>query len=269
MQVRRFSEGRFSGLGEEHPQGCWIKADDFDRILAERDALQQLLNARDEQLAQQHQGESVAWETAERTANVPAVHEALQMFSDDPTGDAGTSLVRAVLEAVRADPAEVERLRRALKGAMTLMTEGAARERDSIAERDILRAQLAEAQALLQKVLGHLKAGKPGEAQVALYNGLSASAEPSAPKCETCSDQGIVGNILNAETCMDCTPSAPVEIDERADFEAAWSARLERLRLHERGNEFYRVQPNDLYRWGNVQDAWELWQARAALARKP
>ena len=49
MQVRRFSEGRFSGLGEEHPQGCWIKADDFDRTLAERDALQQRLNAVEEE----------------------------------------------------------------------------------------------------------------------------------------------------------------------------------------------------------------------------
>lgn len=63
-------------------------------------------------------------------------------------------------------------------------------------------------------------------------------------------------------------PSAPVEVDEREEFEAAWSARIERLRIRERGNEFYRVQPNDLYRWSNVQDAWELWQARAALERK-
>lgn len=42
-------------------------------------------------------------------------------------------------------------------------------------------AQLAERDALIIRVLGHLKAGKPGEAQVALYNALSASAEPSAP----------------------------------------------------------------------------------------
>ncbi|MDZ5601700.1 hypothetical protein SJI00_02765 [Pseudomonas sp. RP23018S] len=49
------------------------------------------------------------------------------------------------------------------------------------AEVERLRARLAERDALLQKVLGHLKAGKPGEAQVALFNDLSASAEPSAP----------------------------------------------------------------------------------------
>lgn len=49
MEVRRFSEGRFSGLGEEHPQGCWIKAVDFDRVAAERNALQLRLNAVEEE----------------------------------------------------------------------------------------------------------------------------------------------------------------------------------------------------------------------------
>lgn len=44
MEIKRFSEGRFSGLGEEHPQGCWVKASDLDRIQAERDALQLRLN---------------------------------------------------------------------------------------------------------------------------------------------------------------------------------------------------------------------------------
>ncbi len=62
---------------------------------------------------------------------------------------------------------------------------------------------------------------------------------------------------------------AEIERDERADFEAAWSQRLAELKIKHRGNEFYRVQPNDLYRWHNVQDAWEMWQARAALERKP
>lgn len=37
-EVKRFSEGRFSGFGTEHPQGCWVRAEDFDRITAERDA---------------------------------------------------------------------------------------------------------------------------------------------------------------------------------------------------------------------------------------
>ena len=102
---------------------------------------------------------------------------------------------------------------------------------------------------------------------------LSASAEPSAPKCEDCSGTGspggrmhangidapeyepykcekcdgfgIVGNILNAETCTDCTPSAPVERDELVP--AA-------LMLRQAG-------------FGNLADAVD--EARAALERKP
>lgn len=67
-KVRRFSEGRFSGLGEEHPHGCWVKAEDFDRVTAERDALQQLLTARDEEV-----------ERVKHIArcNISAVHEFL------------------------------------------------------------------------------------------------------------------------------------------------------------------------------------------------
>ncbi|QJI11998.1 hypothetical protein HKK58_05460 [Pseudomonas sp. ADAK22] len=40
-----------------------VLASDFDRVTAERDALQQLLNKRDEQIEtmKQHQGEAVAW----------------------------------------------------------------------------------------------------------------------------------------------------------------------------------------------------------------
>ena len=62
----------------------------------------------------QGQGELVAWDVAARIAAVPGVHEALELFSQDPTGDAGTSLVREVLDASRADPAEVEQLQGSL-----------------------------------------------------------------------------------------------------------------------------------------------------------
>lgn len=43
----------------------------------------------------------VTWEFAQRIADAPSVHEALQMFSEDPTGDAGTSLIRTVLEEAK------------------------------------------------------------------------------------------------------------------------------------------------------------------------
>ncbi len=83
---------------------------------------------------------------------------------------------------------------------------------------------------------------------------LSASAEPS--------------KIGNSEYSV-AEPSAPVERDERAEFEADWAHRMKVAGHRERANAFYRIQPNDRYRWNDVQDAWEAWQARAALERKP
>lgn len=45
------------------------------------------------------------WPECERLADVPAVDEALRGFSEDPTGDNGTLVVRAVLEAMAAPAA--------------------------------------------------------------------------------------------------------------------------------------------------------------------
>lgn len=146
-----------------------------------------------------------------------------------------------------------------------------------------LKGQLAERDALLRKALASCDEATD-----------TFEDDPNGPgqwTCHACFAERkalwmhgsiIAGGPNQIEHTKDCwaeqarnlfsaraEPSAPVEIDERAEFEAAWSARIERLRIRERGNEFYRVQPNDLYRWSNVQDAWELWQARAALERKP
>jgi len=52
--------------------------------------------------AEQHQGATVTWDVAARIADIPGVHEALALFSEDPTGDAGASLVREVLEASKS-----------------------------------------------------------------------------------------------------------------------------------------------------------------------
>lgn len=49
MEVKRFSEKKISNCLQENPQGFWIKAEDFDRVTAERDALQQRLNAVEEE----------------------------------------------------------------------------------------------------------------------------------------------------------------------------------------------------------------------------
>ena len=86
---------------------------------------------------------------------------------------------------------------------------------------------------------------------------LSASAEPK------CQDGGIC-----ADSSHKCTGCAPVERDERKDFEADWAHRMKVAGHRERANAFYRIQPNDRYRWNDVQDAWDAWQARAAMELK-
>lgn len=156
---------------------------------------------------------------------------------------------------------------------------------------------------------------------------LSASAEPSALKCETCKGNGVVGwtrgqtpeqfeqgedecgdcfgtgNAHNQgmavpgtcttckglgtvpdgeiaglggvefengpveciKDCPDCKPIAPVERDERAEFES-WYIRdvgigLANLSRINSGSRAYEDE--------DAMAAWEGWQARAALERKP
>jgi|GEM_PF-4934054 len=136
--------------------------------------------------------------------------------------------------------AEVERLRRALKGAIKLNTEGSARERGRIAERDTLRAQLAESQALLDKTRDMVIQqvyidDSDWDDLVAEIDALSASAEPNGQNRSALNeyviypiklphnDHGEVhGNRMNSSFAptykvlpdYPTEPSAPVEIDE-------------------------------------------------------
>jgi hypothetical protein len=52
MDVKRYLPQKtpIGNVMKESPEGYWVLSNDFDRILAERDALQQLLNARDEEI---------------------------------------------------------------------------------------------------------------------------------------------------------------------------------------------------------------------------
>jgi hypothetical protein len=61
-------------------------------------------------------------------------------------------------------------------------------------------------------------------------------------------------------------PSAPVEIDERARFEKAVIDKAERFHPN---LEQYGEHPEAEYRDPKIEWAWGLWQARAALERKP
>lgn len=47
------------------------------------------------------EGEAVDWDDAQTVCDLPEVHDCLQCFSEDSTGDNGTEVVRAVMEATR------------------------------------------------------------------------------------------------------------------------------------------------------------------------
>lgn len=104
------------------------------------------------------------------------------------------------------------------------------------AERDSLRTQLAEAHALLREVRPscHPK-------HIAMIDAaLSASAEPSdyLKSCKAVHDALV-------------EPSAPVECDERAEFDA-WTVRQGRV-----------------VGYLGWREDFAIWQARAALESKP
>lgn len=101
-----------------------------------------------------------------------------------------------------------------------------------------------------------------------------AAADPSAPECKTCNGTGMVddGEITCSEggipyengpvKCVkDCPDCAPVEIDERAEFEACF---CRMLKEQEAGLPKYCVST---MRFGK-EVMWEGWQARAALEHK-
>lgn len=242
-----------------------------------RDKAVELWNAR----AEQHQGEPVAY--------LCKAEGAKWLQYGSRVGDPWKpGEVQVTPLYTHAGPGEVERLRDELEIVKNndLKWRGL---REQEAEIENLRTQVAERDALLREVEPTWRSGTLSDVTglcIRIDAALSASAEPSAPKyprveivrahkhtCASCKEgEGFgpcdCGAIVDG-VAVKVEPSAPVERDERVAFEAAWSARIERLRIRERGNEFYRVQPNDLYRWNNVQDAWELWQARAALERQP
>jgi len=93
---------------------------------------------------------------------------------------------------------------------------------------------------------------------------LNASAEPSAPKCGVC---GQGAWACNEDGChyLESGNGAPVERDERAEFES-WYIRdvgigLANLKRIKSGSGAYECE--------DAMSAWEGWQARAVLERKP
>ncbi|WP_157766874.1 hypothetical protein [Pseudomonas mosselii] len=107
--------------------------------------------------------------------------------------------------------------------------------------RKALRSQLAERDALIREAIPMLlddATGNPDVPLEKLRRLLSASAEPSAP----------------------------AERDERADF-AKWTHEV--IGTHEFEGVHHKVQRRDSMSKDDESMAWEGWQARAALERKP
>ncbi|MBF8733065.1 hypothetical protein IRZ59_21790 [Pseudomonas guariconensis] len=150
--------------------------------------------------------------------------------------------------------------------------------------RKALLAQLADRDALLRQANGLLKVSAErlsrkhqtirehiDHLRDGIEAALSASAEPSAPKCKACGDTGVIddkgldelptGHFVERGlvTCKQCEePSAPVECAERAGFEAYCAAiglPIDRL-------------PSGEYLIPAARFAYQGWHARAALERK-
>lgn len=210
-----------------------------------------------------------------------------------------------------ADPGEVEKANKLAEAAADQVVKLLAQLRDAndkLADRDALLRELADAPPaamefrLQQKVKAALSASAEPSAPVthpinmktmmqayeqvdhkALLHGTSnwcsvmatalrgvLNVEPSAPLCMPAHP------CVFPDSCGHCSKetSAPVEIDERAEFEAhieetesQWDLMLVRVDAEHK----IHGHPRDIgeYAVPETHAAWMTWQARAALARKP
>jgi len=237
--------------------------------------------------AQQHQSEPVAWwywdeDDEEGFKDRILISDLVGVHGPESRDHKGHHWVTQPLYT-HADPAEVERLRDDLETMRRKNNEywhetEVLRAHLGEAEAGCmrLRAQLAEAHALLQQAVDNEESFNFDQTLISrIKTNLSASAEPSArpsqsepvgvavPElqfksypseegwtyCTFRADDVPAGTKLFTLESMGAEPSAPVEIDERAEFEK-------------------RFGPGT---WGHVDWTDERigWRSRAFLARKP
>ncbi|MBA1200511.1 hypothetical protein G7009_01675 [Pseudomonas capeferrum] len=163
----------------------------------------------------------------------------------------------AVVAELTAQMAEAERLHNRHVKSLEALNQQTEKQRDHwIAECRTLRAQLAERDVLLRETdeLMYIMTGHDSHAR--LVHRYGEKWWDAIDKL-----RGKANGVLSASA----EPSAPVEQDERADFERTFKKRYPNA-VHtfelERGPKGqYLVQP--------AKTEWDGWQARAALARNP
>lgn len=224
----------------------------------ERDTAEELLDALEKQ-AEQHQGEPVAWRYKTRVY-VQALGHVWREVIETEAPNLNEVGVRDLIPLyTHADPSDIRVTRQALESLK--------------GEASDLRAQLAERGAQLQlakKLLRQTLASLNPRNRLATYiRGFlkTASAEPSAPDCSTCNDEGAVGNILDTVPCPDCAAAPPVELDERAVFDPIeWlEIEISAVDTWYRGSPSYERDAG----WMKDQALRLVSEARAALERKP
>lgn len=223
----------------------------------------------------QHQGEPVAWLAKTLKGGLAGT---LGLARSDQR--LNPELYEGPFPVFRhADPGEVERLRTELAASREVGVSDQQTIQNLVSERDTLRAQLTEAHALLRHLYDNNELSLGDDQRI--LTALSASAEPSEPKCNHCHDQGEIhtGKMIDQgywqppepdmEPCPHCAneSSAPVERDERAEFEKSCHDRARRNGRTYEPHYFNRRWQSDDYVNPQTQAGWVSWQARAALER--
>ncbi|MEN7527889.1 hypothetical protein [Cupriavidus sp. DL-D2] len=85
--------GTYRDSKDPRVQRYWVKACEMQELLTNTDVYNALANLEED---------SGEWVECQRIAGLPGVHELLQEFSNDPTGDAGTMIVREIRRSVLA-----------------------------------------------------------------------------------------------------------------------------------------------------------------------
>lgn len=195
--------------------------------------------------AEQHQGEPVAWRVGS------------QIFQQEHLARMHSGGVNKPVEPLyaHADPGEVEQH---IKRRMEMAEQKTELHRQI----EALRAQLAEAHALLrhrEEMLAKVAGGWP----------IHIFTKDNPLRIKTCGEvmaYSVDGGMMTTfdpekmQLSASAEPSAPVEIDERAEFEKHYASK----------NEGYCPSAFDgEYDWHDAQPCWESWQARAAMEKKP